>query len=73
MKVHFHSEKVLAGKAYGKGAAQVADKLAHTQEFKKLVMDGHVSILPRSEAEQAMQANKDEHAVRKAAEAAAKG
>lgn len=70
MKVHFHSEKVLGGKAYGKGVATLHHKHAYTSEFKKLVKDGHVSILPRSEAEQKLQSHADAHAVRKAAKMA---
>lgn len=67
MKVYFNSQQALDGKAYGVGPASLNDRIAYTSEFKKLVAAGHITVLPRSEAEQKMQAHKDSHAVRKAA------
>jgi hypothetical protein len=67
MKVKFNAAKSLNGKAYKKSLVTVvADKLAHTQEFKALVKSGALSIIPKNDAEVNVQKGKDALAQNKA-------
>lgn len=67
MLVKFNSRGNVAGKYYQAGAmVQLADKLAYTSQFRQLVRSGAVSVQPRDEATQKMQAQRDIHTHRKA-------
>ena len=71
MKVNFKSPQTLGNKDYKSGVQDVPDHLYANAKFVQLVKSGVVSVMPRDEAAQKIQAGKNARAAQKAGSAKA--